>query len=97
MQLHPFGIDFDALEVALEVALEMTLEVEEQAVGLQILDPLVVEEEVVAVPFRQDLCHIAPVVAAVVVSDDAETVEHDVFVVVAYVGGGSAAAGGTDL
>lgn len=94
MQLHPFGIDFDALEVALE----MTLEVEEQAVGLQILDPLVEEEEVVvAVPFRQDLCHIAPVVAAVVVSDDAETVEHDVFVVVAYVGGGSAAAGGTDL
>jgi len=95
VQLHPFGIDFDALEVALE----MTLEVEEQTVGLQILDPLVVEEEevVVAVPFRQDLCHIAPVVAAVVVSDDVETVEHDVFVVVAYVGGGSAAAGGTDL
>lgn len=101
------GIDFDEIEVALK----KTLEVEEQAVeGLQILDPL--GEEVVswvvvveaAVQSRQDLFHIAPVVAAAVVEPaDAEIVEHVVVfavddgAVVASVGGGFAAAAGNGL
>ena len=73
-QLCPYDIDFDdALVVALKV---VALAVEEEAeVGLHVLDPL--EAEVVAVPFRQDSFHIAPVVAAAA----AETVEYVAIVV----------------
>jgi len=68
-QLCPYDIDFDdALVVALAVE-------EEAEVGLHVLDPL--EAEVVAVPFRQDSFHIAPVVAAAA----AETVEYVAIVV----------------
>ena len=72
--LCPYDIDFDALEVALKVVALLAVEGEAE-VGLHVLDPL--EAEVVAVPFRQDSFHIAPVVAAA-----AETVEYVVIVVV---------------